>query len=190
MLATRLRIGVWVALVVMPPALWATEPPPPRSSTASAPIAAPAEEEPEQRTVVGSLIRIDRRAEWPRLDLLNVNGDSSMLELPASVTLAWDRDHSVALDEVPAGRWMKVYYVRVGVKKRVKSVQLLPGFRRRASAAGGDDAPHGIQLPASPVIPPAPQIVPAPPTAPTVGSTAIPTVPQVPSADSTRRSRY
>ena len=186
-----------VAIILLAPSFgWAApdDPAQPQPATSSE---APASSESAVLMVTGVLTAINRRAAWPRLEMEVAGGESWMLELPSTVTLAWYEGHPSELDELKPGQWIKVLYTKVGGKKRVKSVQILPGFGTGGGGGqGGGESPNA--LPVAPTLPPAPRLpssltpklstsLPTPPEIPTAKTPKMPVIPDI---DTSRRGRY
>lgn len=150
-------------------------------------------EESDFLVVVGSLIKITRKAAWPRLEMLTAAGETWMLELPSTVTLAWFQGHPQDLDDLKYGQWIKVLYTKAYGKKRVRSVQILPGFRdpsAQGAAGPGGQEPENA-LPKVPDIPTAPVILnnksPRIPELPPVKTPEAPSIPEIPTIDTSRQ---
>ncbi|MBI4340708.1 MAG: hypothetical protein HY598_00330 [Candidatus Omnitrophica bacterium] len=148
-------------------------------------------------SVAGTLTRLLRRAAWPRLEMQTDRGESWMLELPPTVTLAWYQGHPTDLDALKPGEGIKVLYTKVRGKKRVKSVQLLapPGAALGGATAEErgspfDALPKPPPLPVPPMVPLKTPTIPAAPAVPLTGrAPEAPEMPAIPSIDTSRHSR-
>lgn len=171
----------------VPADLYAVEPE--AAPSTSAPVSAA--EESNILVVIGSLVKIDRKAAWPRIDMVTTTGESWMLELPNNVSLAWYQGRPQNLDDLKYGQWIKVLYIKVNGKKRVRSVQILPGFRDASGQADASAGPPEETFPKAPEIPSAPILLnsktPRIPELPTTRTPEAPTIPSIPIIDTSRQ---